>query len=75
MPNSEQYTISQHFLCPITYGDYSGLEDNDIEQLENFMEEEGLNGQAVTLDDEHTEDICDITGQFSSCVLITFTKL
>jgi hypothetical protein len=41
MSNYEQieYTIPNHYICAILYGDISGLSDAEIERLDVFLDE------------------------------------
>lgn len=34
---ADTFTISDHFLSALEYGDYSDLSDSDIEDLNNFL--------------------------------------
>ena len=34
----DRYSIASHWVCPIEYGDYSGLKDSEIKDLEEFLE-------------------------------------
>jgi hypothetical protein len=31
------YTIADHWLCPLINDDYSGLEDDEVKELEDFI--------------------------------------
>lgn len=49
-----QLTIANHFLPAIVNDDYSGLEDDDIEQLNRFLTD--LGAEIATLCEELTSD-------------------
>ena len=31
------YSIAGHWVCPLMYGDYSGLEDDEVALVDNFV--------------------------------------
>lgn len=37
------FTVSTSFICPLVYGDVSGLEADDIAALDSFLEKIGKN--------------------------------
>lgn len=37
---TETYTLPAHWACALIYGDYSGLEDADQEELDRWLEAE-----------------------------------
>lgn len=49
------YWLPQHWACPLFYGDVTGMEDSEIEQLESFLEGEQL-GAPVGFDETEGED-------------------
>jgi len=64
------FNISGHFACPIIYGDYSGLIDSDIKELDLFMDNLPVdNGHfdLVNPENEGFFDKCEISGLFSEC--------
>jgi hypothetical protein len=36
------FTIADHYASAIIYGDYSGLEDNEAEELDQWLEAQNL---------------------------------
>ena len=58
------FTIGSHFLTAIYYGDYSGLEDDEIENLEAFVK---LNGGEIGDYCDAGFDKCEITGLHGDC--------
>lgn len=34
---ANQVTLAEHWVCPIEYGDYTGLEDCEIRALEEWL--------------------------------------
>lgn len=68
------YYISKHFVTAIAYGDYSGLDDNDIKELEIFLEE--FTGYTFTFPNNTDDSVythCQITGLLSDCTLLSAT--
>ncbi len=48
---TETYTLPAHWSCPLIYGDMSGLSDDDIDELERWL-------------DDNSHGICsDVTGE------------
>lgn len=70
------YTVCRHFLTPIFYGDYSGLDDEDIEKLEAWMEAENFDlaeGHFSHDSEEETNfETCDIVGLSGDTVKVTW---
>jgi len=33
-----EFTISQHWICPIVYDDLTALDDDEVSQLRDFMD-------------------------------------
>ena len=66
-----QYEISGHFACAIINGDYSGLIDSDIKELDLFMNNLPVdNGHfdIVDYDGEGFFSRCEISGLYSDCL-------
>ena len=63
------YTINQHFICAIIYGDLSGLNEDDTKTVSEFIE---LIGLATVEIIEDTEDFrrCDICHLYADTVEI-----
>ena len=66
-----QYEISAHFASAIINGDYSGLIDSDIKELDLFMDNLPVdNGHfdIVDYDGEGFFSRCEISGLYSECL-------
>ena len=66
-----QYEISAHFASAIINGDYSGLIDSDIKELDLFMNNLPVdNGHfdLVDYDGEGFFSRCEISGLYSECL-------
>lgn len=66
-----QYEISAHFASAIINGDYSGLIDSDIKELDLFMDNLPVdNGHfdLVDYDGEGFFSRCEISGLYSECL-------
>jgi len=64
------FNIGAHFASAIIYGDYSGLIDSDIKELDLFMDNLPVdNGHfdLVNPENEGFFDKCEISGLFSEC--------
>ncbi len=44
MKHIGKYKIPQYAICAIEYGDFSGLDDEDIDNINEFLEDEFPNG-------------------------------
>ena len=64
----DRYAIASHFACAIENGDSSGLSDDEIEELECFLDT--LPMGSLTWDWSEDEQFCKdkVTGLHSSCV-------
>lgn len=60
----QMFTIGEHFLAAMYYGDYSGLEDGEIKNLEAFIT---LNGDEIGDSCDAGFDECEITGMRGHC--------
>jgi hypothetical protein len=66
-----QYEISAHFASAIINGDYSGLIDSDIKEIDLFMNNLPVdNGHfdLVDYDGEGFFSRCEISGLYSECL-------
>ena len=66
-----QYEISAHFASAIINGDYTGLIDSDIKELDLFMDNLPVdNGHfdLVDYDGEGFFSRCEISGLYSECL-------
>lgn len=57
-------TVGNHFVPALYYGDYSGLDDNEIEALESFVQ---LKGDEIGDTCDAGFDECEITGMRGDC--------
>jgi hypothetical protein len=57
-----KYTIGQHFLCAIIYGDESALEDFESDALAEFCDSLESGGHWSVSDSEGYFGRCEITG-------------
>ena len=65
-----EYQLSGHWASAIINGDYSGLEDTEEKQLNNWLESlPKVNGHIDGFDERDSLGFCrdDITGLFSDC--------
>ena len=53
MKHIGKYKIPQYAICAIEYGDFSGLDEEDIDNINKFLEDEFPNGFVV---DWHSND-------------------
>jgi hypothetical protein len=83
MQTTYDYTIGAHFASAIVNGDYSGLEDNEGRQFDQFMAalpnhyhyktKKIKNFDLVDYEQEPNFDRCDITGLYSDCLHFRLT--
>jgi hypothetical protein len=68
-----EYTISETFSCALVYQDNSGLDDNEVRQLDAFITSvpQGLiAGTFVIEDGEPSFDRCEICDLHANCVTL-----
>lgn len=53
MKHIGKYKIPQYAICAIEYGDFSGLDEEDIDNINEFLDDEFPNGFVV---DWHIND-------------------
>lgn len=66
------YTIADHWLSPIINGDYTGLEDDEIQTLDAFLADLPANGiWDVVSDEGHfaRDEISDLHANCFDCTL------
>lgn len=69
---TETRTISQFFLSALINGDDSGMGDNEIKQLDDWLNKNNY-GRALCPDNFETDfRRCEITGLYSNCVDVDF---
>jgi len=68
----EEVTIAEYFVCAIEYGDYSGLDDKEESQLNEWLE----NYRYCIFEYGNREEFerCEITGLMGSCVNVKIYK-
>ena len=62
----EEATIAEYFICAIEYGDYSGLDDKEESQLNEWLENYRYCIFEYGNRDEFTR--CEITGLMTTCI-------
>ena len=62
----EEVTIAEYFVCAIEYGDYSGLDDKEESQLNEWLENYPYCIFEYGNRDEFTR--CEITGLMTTCI-------
>ena len=80
-----KYTVSGHLASAIVNGDYSGLDDSEAKQLDEFLA--GLPNhyhykskqhkifEPVNYDSEGNFALCEITGLYSECLDFQLTYI
>ena len=67
----KEFRISQAYVCAIEYGDMSGLEEDEIKLINDFVEEQGDGTY------EYGEEVyftrCEINKMMSDCVDLKIT--
>lgn len=48
-----RYTLPSHWACPIMYGDFSGLTDDEEKEIDAFLEREGIANWTLSDVSEH----------------------
>ena len=64
-----EYRVSEHFLPAIVNDDYTGLNDEESNLLQQFLTEASKLENAIWVIDEDSSNFidCDVTGLFSNC--------
>lgn len=80
-----EYNVQTDYICAILYGDYTALDNHEIEALEVFLDENAALAKSqtgyishhwvVNNDDEYIEGICSICDLFARIVKITMVVL
>lgn len=68
-----QFDIATDFITAIEYGDYSGLEQEDITALTGFLDSLPHGLHTWHYDSEEYFDECDICGLGATCCRATLT--
>ncbi len=64
-----QYEISAHFASAIINGDYSGLTDKEIKEIDLFMDNLPVkNGHFDLVEGEDNFSECEVSGLFDDCI-------
>lgn len=67
--DKNQYEISEHFVGAIINGDYSGLEDAEERQLNDWLKAVAKHNEHWDYDDSGSDFArCEITGLLSPCL-------
>ncbi len=66
---SEHY-VGKHLLCAIAYGDYSNLDDAEIEQLEKWIMAQGTSHFEFPDGDDTDFRRCEVSGLMADCATI-----
>lgn len=75
MFDKEEYTVGVHFLSPIFNGDYTGLEDQEESQLDQWLREFPLDQGHFSCDyQERFLAHCAVTGLLSDCINICYHR-
>jgi hypothetical protein len=69
--NYYTYTIAQHWVCAIENDDYSGLEDNEIEELKSFLDTLPNNTMGWDWSEEGSFARDEISGLMAQCFVGT----
>lgn len=64
----DRYSIATHWVIAIEYGDYSGLEDDEIKTLEEFLEGLPRGYQAWQWSDDNQFSRDAVSGLMADCV-------
>lgn len=59
-------TIAEHWICAIEYGDYSGLDDTEAEDLDAWLEQ--YPSCTFSYGESSEFDGCDISGLMATCI-------
>jgi hypothetical protein len=66
------FNIGAHFACPIIYGDYSGLTDKEIKEIDLFMDNLPVkNGHFDLVEGEDNFSECEVSGLLADCTTLT----
>lgn len=73
MKTDYKVTIGQHFLCALVNNDYSGMTEEDAEQLNDFLKRNNY-GHVICPFDIPESDFrrCEISGLKDNCVDVEF---
>lgn len=72
------FTVASHYLSALINFDYSGLETNEMQMVEDFYNDihsqtpDGFEWGHLSVSDEHPElDTCEICDLLADCVQVT----
>ena len=68
-------TIAQHFVVAIEYGDYSGMSEQDISDLEDYMADNGIDDCIAEYSEESYFGTCNVTGLGANVVDVKFYSI
>lgn len=66
------FWISEHFLTALVNADTSGMEQEEMDKLDRFLESNSLGHCLMPDDTDTTFCICRVTGLYSDCVYTEF---
>ena len=77
------YKIADHWLSPIINGDYSGLEDQEEAQLNDFLasipkhfhHKSKMHACFDVVDEEGSFDVDEVSGLHANCYAVTVTYI
>ena len=73
----KEFNISKHYLTALINNDFSGMTDDEKNQLESFIEHNKL-GYAYCPDfdsDDMGFTKCNVSGSYSDCIQLTFETI
>jgi hypothetical protein len=62
------YTIGSHFVCALEYGDYSGLTDEEENELENFIASLPRGYHVWQWGDSEEFSRCEVSDTMGQCI-------
>ena len=63
-----EFTIGEHFLPAIINGDYTGLDDTEVSQLDSWLDGRHKRGHWDVPDTRVSFDTCEICELYADCV-------
>lgn len=72
MFNSMSFTISEHFVVALLYGDYTGLADEEEQGIDEFIGSLPRNGHWAVPESSSDLARCDVCGLISECNQMLF---
>lgn len=72
---TEAYRVAEHFVCAIINGDNTALEDDELDQLDDFIDDvtSGKRLGHFSVEPQEAEfALCDICGLGAMCVTVFY---